>query len=369
MQKRIKLFIVKFFFLSATYYLLSTVLSGCATVPTQGTMPTYTLNDTAYLSMGTLCDMKGLNCSYDTYTRTAILRKGAHKINLAVGEKMVLVDGQVQYLRHPVDMYQGMVVLPYRFKEQILDTLFVDESCPAIREKVVITQIKKVVIDAGHGGKDPGAIGRTGLREKDVNLDIAKRLSKLLRSQGVEVVMTRTSDRFIALSTRVEIANRSGADLFISIHSNANRVRSLNGLEVYYVSSSVNDSQRAIQAASNTVLSLDSSSFASRSTNLKAILWDMIYTNNRAESIELGRSICRKIDSNLDTRVIGVKGARYYVLKGINIPGVLVETGFLTNYNEERRLKNGYYRQEIADCIAQAVSSYSRELALAEVAK
>ena len=108
----------------------------------------------------------------------------------------MLVDGISQYLKYPVDIYQGTVVLPFKFKEQVLDSLF-KERYPERKITLPLTRIKRIVVDAGHGGKDPGTTGRRGLREKDVNLDIAKRLSKLLRADGVEVVMTRSSDNFI----------------------------------------------------------------------------------------------------------------------------------------------------------------------------
>ncbi|MFA6350642.1 MAG: N-acetylmuramoyl-L-alanine amidase, partial [Candidatus Omnitrophota bacterium] len=229
---------------------------------------------------------------------------------------------------------------------------------------VCYLNIKKVVVDAGHGGYDPGAIGRTGLREKDVNLDLAKKLKRLLEVQGVQVVMTRSSDAYVPLSRRVEIANRSQADLFISVHSNANRTRSLNGFEIYYVSPSANDSKRAINAAQNIPLNLNPDYFASRSTNLKAILWDMIYTDNRAESISLARSICRSIDRDSDTRVIGVKGANYYVLKGATVPAILIEIGFLSNSAEEKLLRNGSYRQQVAVAIVDGVNQYAKKLSM-----
>ena len=333
------------------------LLSGCATIPSREFLPTYSIDGITYLPLISLCEQKGINWDYDIFTRTATLTKGSHKINLMVGERLILVDGKTEYLKHPVDIYQGTVVVPYKFKEQVLDSLF---------KAVSLSKIKKVVIDAGHGGNDPGAIGRTGLREKAITLDIAKRLSSRLKSDGINVVMTRSTDNSVSLSSRVDIANNNAADLFLSIHANANRVRSLSGLEVYYVSPTVNDSSRALYAAQNVVLDLDSSCFASRSLDLKAILWDMIYTYNRAESIELSRHVCRNIQKNLDTEILGIKGGRYYILKGSRIPAVLIEVGFLSNYDEERKLKNSYYRQKIAEAIAEAIKDYARELTLTE---
>jgi N-acetylmuramoyl-L-alanine amidase len=360
-QKNIILFIL----LATGYGLLSIFLAGCVTVPVREALPTYSLNGITYLPLVSLCELRGINWEYDTFARTVTLSKNSHKVSLMVGDTLILVDGNPIHLKHPIDIYQGTVVVPYRFKEQIIDTLF-RESYPYRKATVPLHRIRKIVIDAGHGGQDPGAIGKTGLREKDINLDIAKRLSKLLKSDGTEVVMTRSTDRFIPLSTRVDIANHSKADLFVSIHANANRVRRLNGIEVYYVSPSINDSKRALLAAKDAALDIDSNCFGHSSLNLKAILWDMIYTNNRAESIELARSICRSINRSLGAEILGIKGANYEVLRGAHMPAVLVETGFLSNYNEERMLRNSYYRQKIAESIAEGINNYDRDLLLME---
>lgn len=326
-------------------------------------MPTYTINGTTYFPLLSLCDTRNISWQYDSVTRSFALNKANHRVNLTVGQSLVLVDGAPMHLNSPVDIYQGMVVVPYRFKEKILDVYF--KAPPAAgKPALAFSKIKKIAIDAGHGGNDPGAVARSGLREKDVNLDITKRLAKLLKSDGFEVTMTRATDRFIPLSRRSQIANDAHADIFISIHSNANRVRSLSGFEVYYVSPSVSDSKRGYASAQDTPLNLQEAYFADRSLDIKAIVWDMVYTNSRAESIELSRLICRSVSRNLDTRILGVKGARFEVLKGVQMPGVLVEVGFLSNLNEERRLRNSYYRQKIAEAIAQGIEDYARDFTL-----
>jgi N-acetylmuramoyl-L-alanine amidase len=231
----------------------------------------------------------------------------------------------------------------------------------------ISSKIKKVVIDAGHGGNDPGTIGRTGLKEKDVNLDIVKRLAKLLRDSGVEVVLTRSYDVFVPLAGRVDIANNSRADLFISIHGNANRVRGLNGFEVYYVTpANNNDIKRALAAAKSAAPVIPGSSFDYISADTKTILWDMLYTFNRSESIKLGRSLCRTVNRDLYCKILGVKAANYYVLKGTRMPGVLIETGFLSNRDEERQLKNPYYRQQIVEAIMRGIVNYVSDYRLAE---
>jgi len=339
---------------------------GCASAPLRESLPVYDINGASYYSLSALCSSRNISWEYDTFTKIAVLNKNSHRVNLMVGDNMALVDGSPLYMKHPADIYQGMLVVSSGFKEQVIDTLF-RNTYPSENTGWAASRIKKVVVDAGHGGNDPGAIGRTGLREKDVNLDIAKRLSKILQSQGIEVILTRSSDRFIPLERRAAIANNSGADLFISVHSNANRVRSMSGFEVYYVANSVSDSKRAQDTSRSKELNLKNAYIAGNSSDLKNILWDMIYTNSRAESIELSHSICRVMTCNLDSKILGIKGARYEVLREIRMPGVLIETGFLSNLNEENMLKNGYYRQKIAQAVAQGIMEYSKGARIMEV--
>ena len=351
------------------YFSLSALfISGCATVAPRSAIPAYSINGVTYYPLVSLCDARGVDIKYDTLIRTAYLSKDTKRVNLRAGDALVLVNDSIMHLNSPVDMYQGTIVVPRQFKDQVFDILF---PPPAVSTHRRISQGKlnliKVVIDAGHGGNDPGAIGKNGLREKDVNLDIAKRLRDLLRAEGVYTVLTRSNDRFIPLSTRVSIANKSGADLFISIHSNANRSRSLSGFEVYYVAPSISDSKRAYMTARSASLHLKNATFASNSQDLQAIIWDMIYTNSRAESIGLAHSLCKVMDSSIDANILGVKGARYQVLKGVRTPGILIEVGFVSNLNEERLLRTSAYRQKLAEGILEGVREYSQDMALVEV--
>ncbi len=317
--------------------------------------------------MISLCDLRGVPMQYDTLARTVYLGKDAKSVNLRAGDSLVLVNNNIMRLDSPVDIYQGTIVVPRQFKEQVFDLLFKRAALVRRRAGMGKIRLSKVIIDAGHGGNDPGAIGRNGLREKDVNLDIARRLSSLLKEEGVQATLTRSRDNFVPLSSRVSIANRSGADLFISIHSNANRSRSLCGFEVYYVAPSVSDSKRAVFTARSASLNLKEAVFASNTQDLKAIIWDMIYTNSRAESIELSRSLCRVMDSSIGANILGVKGARFQVLKGVRMPGILVEVGFVSNLNEERLLMTGEYRQKLAEGILEGLRDYSQDMALVEV--
>ncbi|MFA5005783.1 MAG: N-acetylmuramoyl-L-alanine amidase [Candidatus Omnitrophota bacterium] len=368
MPKFKKIFFSRLLILPTIFYILSTILSGCVTLPVQDGLPVYYIGGSAYYPLASLCERRNIELNYDAVTRIVNLERDAKRVTLRPGDALILIDGRPTRLIHPVDIYQGTVVVPRQFKEQVLDVLF---KQPVSYQRYATARIRlhKVVIDPGHGGNDPGAIGRTGLREKDVNLDIAKRLSALLKQEGVQTVMTRSTDKFIPLPVRVNIANHSGADLFVSVHSNASRTRSLNGFEVYYVAPSVSDSKRAYFSTRNATLDLKDAEFASSSTDLKAIIWDMIYTNSRAESIELSHSICRSIDSDLNVKILGVKSARFQVLKGIKMPGVLVETGFVSNYSEEKLLRSNAYRQKIAEGILEGIRDYSQGLVLMEASR
>jgi len=340
------------------FLVLAAFTAGCAGIPTRAGLPSYTINGTSYVPLIALCEARGIKWEYDTFSKKVDLNRDSHRISLMVGERLVLVDGAPQYLKHPVDFYQGAIAVPYKFKEQVIDVVFKETKTYRRAAAVPLTRFKKIVVDAGHGGTDPGAIGRTGIREKLLTLDIAKRLSKLLRDDGFEVVMTRSSDAFVPLSRRVAITNKHNADLFISIHANANRVRSLRGFEVYYISPQAGDSKRALSAAQKDRLALESSCFSGNSVTLRAILWDMIYTYGRAESIELAESVCSSMQRELDSRIIGVKSANFYVLRGVSMPAILAEVGFLSNADEEQMLKNSYYRQQVAEAIEQGVRNY-----------
>ena len=346
-------------------FVICCLASGCASVgPLEPGVPAYTLNGKSYLPLVSLCDLKAISWDYDTFAKTVTLKKDSHEINLAVGSSIALVDGVVKDLKYPVDIYQGAVVVPSKFNYEIINTIFKPAYPPPRATLPYAAKIKKIVIDPGHGGRDPGAIGVSGLREKDVCLDIALRLKTVLESDGFDVSLTRDNDRFIELKERAVFANRRNADLFISIHANANMARRVSGFEIYYVSNEVDDSRRALVSAENAELKLENCALMPQTLNLKATIWDMIYSQNRCESIELGRQICDYAFRSLDIKVIGVKGAPFYVLKWTQMPSILVEVGYLSNAYEEKLLRKGFYRQQICEAIAGGLRDYCQDYRL-----
>ncbi len=215
--------------------------------------------------------------------------------------------------------------------------------------------IRTIVIDAGHGGHDPGT-SHFGLREKFLALDIAKRLRTELQSAGLKVVMTRDSDQFIPLSRRPAIANRMAADLFVSVHINANRKSHVSGAEVYYPRVSV------VSSNAHWPPSVRSSEVAIPSTTVKQVLWDLVLGRTRSHSRRLAATICRSMRDGLGVACRGPKAARFVVLREAWMPSVLVEVGYVSNPAEAKRLSNPQYRQVAAESIGRGVIAYIREL-------
>ena len=321
----------------------------------------YRIGRAIYAPLVSVCYAYGLKLDWDHISMVAILTKGDNEIRLCVHSQVILINGKNNRMRNKVVLKNGVVIVPLSFSEETLKGIFKRDG--VLERSDVPSEIygvRRVVIDAGHGGKDPGALGKSGLKEKDVNLAIARMARDALESEGLEVIMTRDSDEFISLKRRAEIANEKEADFFVSIHSNAG-MRRYQGAEVYYLSDALDENARALEAAENASLAFEEDSAIGMDKTLRAILWDIVYTENRAQSSELAQHILNSIDGRIPmVKNRGVKTARFYVLKFTNMPSVLVEVGFVTNLDEARRLDNNYYRQMLAEAIANGISSYKK---------
>ena len=225
--------------------------------------------------------------------------------------------------------------------------------------------LDRIAIDAGHGGKDPGAVGPGGTREKDITLAIAKRLGDRLRKKlGVEVVYTRTKDIFIKLG-RTRIALESEADLFVSLHCNAGRRRAAGGNEVYFLSEARTAAAAEVAKRENAAFDLESDSKENEEAGntLRGIALGILSTQYLKESQDLAASIqssMAKRFKDMDDR--GVKQANFYVMRGTMgaMPSVLVEMGFISNPSEERRLKKRSFQKNMADAIFEGIRSFKQ---------
>jgi len=228
-------------------------------------------------------------------------------------------------------------------------------------------KIGKIVIDAGHGGHDTGTIGPNGLLEKDVVLDVAKRLGRLLESRlGAEVIYTRQDDTFIPLETRTAIANRERADLFISIHANSSRDSDARGVETYYLNFTSSPEALKVAARENAVS--EKSIHELQDLVKKIALKDKIdesreFAGDVQESLYGGLAL-----RNAGIRNRGIKKAPFIVLIGANMPSILAEISFVSNPTDERKLETSEHRQRIAESLYRGVSKYVSGLSGVKVA-
>jgi N-acetylmuramoyl-L-alanine amidase len=348
------------------YFVFFFLLTGCATAPVRETIairgPIYNIGEVPYVSLASVADAYNLKYEWDSISKRLTLYRGDKKVILCAGSYIALINNAPKNLKEPLRIHSGIIVFPRDFASTTLAEVFIKELKPR-REEVILPgvyRIDKIVIDAGHGGKDPGAIGQFGVREKDITLDITKRLKYHLDTEGIKTVLTRSDDRFISLGKRAELANKEAADFFVSIHANTCPTKSVKGMEVYYLSEAIDDNARAVAASENASLKYENSSFSDTrpSNDLEVTLFDIQNTENRVESIELAKHITDSAHSRLGIKNRRVKAARFYVLKGAKTPSILIEVGFISNRDEAEKLRSSEYREMIAQAIAAGIMDY-----------
>ncbi len=233
---------------------------------------------------------------------------------------------------------------------------------PEIPDTTIVK--RRIVIDAGHGGHDPGAVGPTKLYEKDVVLDIALKVKKILMQDPLnEVFLTRDKDIFLPLEERTAIANKKNADFFVSIHANASPKRKAKGIETYLLNWTDDEEANRVAARENAISLKKMKAMNKQMDTVEAILSGLMRENKRDESIKLANYVQRTMVSNLENNYEnvldhGVKQALFYVLFGAKMPSVLVEVSFISNPEEEKLLSQDSYRMEIAKAIAEGLNTY-----------
>ncbi len=234
--------------------------------------------------------------------------------------------------------------------------------------RVLGLKVGRIVLDPGHGGHDTGTVGPEGLREKDLVLDVAKRLGALIEERmNSEVIYTRTDDTFIPLEQRTEIANEAKADLFLSIHANSSPLRSAAGVETYYLNFTT--SRAALDLAARENAGSQKSIFE---------LQDLLEKIALKDKVDESREFANRIQSSLysfsaksdaHARDRGVRKAPFVVLIGASMPSVLAEIGFISNAHDESVMKRAEYRQRLAEALYKGLARYAGTLSHFQVAQ
>ncbi|MDD5584053.1 MAG: N-acetylmuramoyl-L-alanine amidase [Candidatus Omnitrophica bacterium] len=320
-------------------------LTACATAPHRNFPGHYVASN--YTTISDLCKKYGFQYDFDTLDDIVSVSSPGKEIRMLLNSSVVYINGDFFSLKGYPFYLKGSIYVPKEI-ERLISSKEIMKFEPSLN-------LKTIVIDAGHGGRDPGAMSRHGLKEKGLNLNVAKRLKEALEEKGYKVILTRPDDEYLTLQRRVEIAKEYNADLFVSIHTNASRSRKLNGVEIYYLSPSrFNSEERAVELARNEGFWKDDLPFDART-----ILWDMLLIKNYAVSIDLSQSLYFSF-KNLGFRVKSPKKAPFYVLRLAYVPSVLVEMGYISNSYEEKVLQRTSYQKQIAEAIALGVASLNK---------
>jgi len=335
-----------------------------------------------YVSARELAKAHGLTCTDISHGNMhgCRLTGGGRSATLFADLRSVMLDGAVVRLSRPVTWNGSEILLPPEAADVIVQRFGKPpEDVPTVRETIARPPVRKrnfkIVLDPGHGGNFPGAVGPTGLQEKDVNLDIAKRLAGKLRAKGIAVTMTRDRDMHHSsnlsrdLNERVAITNRVSPDLFMSIHANAEVSRQQHGaLSLYPDDTALDNAMDDVRRNGAGVVSpreLGAGGPVTKTALLAAA--GAALDAYRARSILASRIIQAQLSpvTGCIERANGViedfRGLR--VLRNVRCPAVLVEVDFLSNRNSERRLRTSEYRERIADALAEAVEKYFNRIA------
>lgn len=313
------------------------------------------------------------------------LRLGRNRrIIFTIFSPVVVVDQVAYRLPHPVVPAPGEVLIPIAVTRVLSravpeiaklapspvvppsapDEEFGPLPGPDLDSLQAVLSIDRIVIDAGHGGKDPGAVGHRGLKEKIITLGVARELERLVKQHpDLTAVMTRSDDRFISLERRARIAREASGDVFISLHCNASKRRAADGLEVYFLSEAKTEAAAAVAARENAVIEYEENGETAELEEITGIRLTLLTSQFLIESQELAgsvrASIARSFDGISDR---GVKQANFYVMRGTmgSMPSVLVEMGFITNPSEAKRMKTSRHQKNTAKAIYDGLIRFKR---------
>lgn len=302
-----------------------------------------------------------------------------NRLNISMYNENILILLNSSYSSFRGNMYNfvydvvfqdGYWYLPVNFLKDNLTQMYPDKIKFNSKTEVLTaaqvqdTRIKVIVLDPGHGGKDPGARGSKS-NEKDLTLDMAFQVKAKLEKNldGVKVLLTRSRDEFVSLQQRTQYANKNQAHLFVSIHCNAALAKTSQGIETFFLSTARTTESRAVEALENSVvMNYEGGQEAVNNyDDLQLILADL----HQSEQLEESSNLALRIQGSLigSSRSIdrGVKQAGFYVLRGAFMPAVLVELGFISNEEEERKLLDKNYQDKLADSIVEGIKSFKQK--------
>lgn len=330
-------------------------VSGCATVPSD-----LVGRPGRSVALRELCEKYDVSWHWDSVTQVVSLTSDGQPVQALVGSEILLIGSKRILLSRPIIIQNSRIMVPEDFE------LNVFSSPPAVgkpSQRLVrrIKNVNHIVLDAGHGGKDPGAIGVKGIQEKDVVLDLARRIARYLKAKGIKITMTRDTDHFITLARRTEIASQSKADLFVSIHANANSASSAEGVEVFTLKPLSDLERREEQRGKNQRLLFQGLNMKDRDEVLEEVVADILYHYKQGRSPALAANLSASLSQAGKAPNRGHKTSRFFVLRNTLSPAVLVEVGFLTNPHEGRKLSTPGYRDKLARVIVDELMDYVYE--------
>ncbi|HVG07775.1 MAG TPA: N-acetylmuramoyl-L-alanine amidase [Thermoanaerobaculia bacterium] len=277
--------------------------------------------------------------------------------------EVAITPEQVRVLLMPGAEVQSYVLEnPFRIVLDVHQPSSVDVPTPTMERPREAPGLRTVVIDPGHGGTETGAIGPSGIQEKELTLTLARDLEARLEQSGIRVILTRNEDGNVPHDNRTAIANQNKADLFISIHLNSSLGAGAYGTETYFLSAEATDATAAKAAAAENTDPAPAPGGAPADPqameDLELILWDLAQSHHMAESQRFAKLVQGELNQTLQLRDRGVKQAPFRVLKGAAMPAILVELGFLSNPDEEKKLQDPEYRANLVGALARAVQRY-----------
>ncbi|MGA1197016.1 MAG: N-acetylmuramoyl-L-alanine amidase family protein [Candidatus Latescibacterota bacterium] len=349
-----------------------------------------------FVSIGDFAKAFGVSANSTPANHKLTLSISGHPVVFTRQSSVIRIDQEIHRMPHNLQAFNGQYYIPQQTAERIAQHLRVSLQFDTPKTPVVAIKkpspsilvqapksnntenkvssnavdwtLKTVVIDPGHGGKDPGAIGPNGTHEKTIVLGVAHHLKKMLEKHlNVHVIMTRDDDTFIPLSKRSRMAIQQNGKIFISLHCNATPNREANGVEVYFLSDAKTEDAIRVAQAENAALKYeveDSTQFTLNHIpeEYRGLALKLFTAQFLKESQELAADVHNAIVGQVKATPRGVKQANFYVMRGTmgQMPSVLVELGFVTNHAEEKQLKNNAYQKKLAEALYQGIKTFKQ---------